>query len=1195
MGSTSNLDNYQMKFEIWNTSGINVNGTLYTNGHTLPSWDDLRFTYTNNTLMDYWIESTNATAAIVWVEVPCIPVAGTPMYIYYGNTGASAASNGTNTFPEFFDDFSSGTLDTSTNWKSPTSHSISGGVLQLNPTSTGAGALYSKSTHNFETYILRGRHKSSIITTSYSITFGFNTAQNYNNNNYVGSFAWESSDAKLFTMQISVAMGTTAIPDISNGADYYVSEIRKSGSTVYLTSVDSSGVSGSTSRNSYTDTTALNYIECEAGSGLTQYYDWVLMRKYAATEPYHLSQEIELLQTTGSPAPTAAFSANVTSGSTPLVVSFTDSSTGTPTAWWWDVDGDNTTDYFTQNCTHTYSVGGTYTVNLTTSNAYGTDSEIKIDYITASTGIIANFTGTPTSGIVPFTVQFNDTSTGGTATTWNWSFGDGALFNTTDPTLSNATHDYLTPGIYSVNLSINDTTSSDYEFKSTYITAENIRVNFTYNVSVGIPPFVVQFNITDPYGTIDNWSWDVQNDGFADYFTPNCTHTYDAVGLFSVNLSINNTATQNFTLHENIIQSGNVPIVNFTASTTDGAAPLVVTFTDNTSGNATAWAWDLTGDGVIDNTTQNASYRYTTSGYYTIRHRANNTFGLAWENKTDYIFVGAPPVANFANHTSTLRNTSPGSSVIFNYTGNGTEPLSFEWDVNGDGSIDYTTRNVSHTYATQGTYSVNMRSYSAYGSDWENKTGYILVGTAPTGAFTSNVTSGVVSFAVNFINQTTGYPTPSYAWDIDNSGSTDYTTASPNHTYTAVKNYSVKLTITNTFGSNTTTITDYIVAGTTPISNFTVSARNGTLPFTVNFYANMTGWPNASYSWDLTGDGVTDATGRNTTHTYTTAGLYTINLTTTNMFGTNVTSRTDYIAAGMEPKTKFSAHPLTGTNILTTTFTDLTGGSPTIWNWSFGDGEYNETQNPVHYYGTVGDFNVSLNATNAYGYNSTTYYYYIVVSGEPISTVIFTYPATNVTSSSVSMCGGIVANYTDDVWFEYGLTPSALTFSTRETRNLSGESNFTSNMSGSTLYGGSTYYYRAASEDYGKGVVRSFTVPTPSPDIADETVPQAFETELDRFERFDDADFDFMAMAPIVAEVYTSVWGFWIYGLIWAGVFGAFFLRHEDITIPTFLYVLFSFTISSYLPASWMPFIYVSVAVCLAAIVYTLYRGVRNG
>jgi PKD repeat protein len=58
-------------------------------------------------------------------------------------------------------------------------------------------------------------------------------------------------------------------------------------------------------------------------------------------------------------------------GALPLSYVFTDTSTGSPSSWSWDLDGDNVPDSAQQNPTWTYAAPGTYTVTLTASNACG--------------------------------------------------------------------------------------------------------------------------------------------------------------------------------------------------------------------------------------------------------------------------------------------------------------------------------------------------------------------------------------------------------------------------------------------------------------------------------------------------------------------------------------------------------------------------------------------------------------------------------------------------------------------------------------------------------------------------------------------------------------------------------------------------------------------------------------------------------
>ncbi len=91
----------------------------------------------------------------------------------------------------------------------------------------------------------------------------------------------------------------------------------------------------------------------------------------------------ELFETKTSPSPSidvsARFSANATSGDSPLTVQFTDESVDA-LSWFWDFgDGTNST---IQNPVHTYGSVGNYDVSLTITAPDGTGTEVKKDYIT---------------------------------------------------------------------------------------------------------------------------------------------------------------------------------------------------------------------------------------------------------------------------------------------------------------------------------------------------------------------------------------------------------------------------------------------------------------------------------------------------------------------------------------------------------------------------------------------------------------------------------------------------------------------------------------------------------------------------------------------------------------------------------------------------------------------------------------------
>jgi beta propeller repeat protein len=78
--------------------------------------------------------------------------------------------------------------------------------------------------------------------------------------------------------------------------------------------------------------------------------------------------------------PVASFAAFPISGKTPLIVKFTDKSTGLPTSWYWNF-GDKSSST-ARNPTHKYTKAGKYTVTLTVKNAAGSNNKKITNYVT---------------------------------------------------------------------------------------------------------------------------------------------------------------------------------------------------------------------------------------------------------------------------------------------------------------------------------------------------------------------------------------------------------------------------------------------------------------------------------------------------------------------------------------------------------------------------------------------------------------------------------------------------------------------------------------------------------------------------------------------------------------------------------------------------------------------------------------------
>ncbi len=83
------------------------------------------------------------------------------------------------------------------------------------------------------------------------------------------------------------------------------------------------------------------------------------------------------------------------------------------------------------------------------------------------------------------------------------------------------------------------------------------------------------------------------------------------------------------------------------------------------------------------------------------------------------------------------------------------------------------------------------------------------------------------------------------------------------------------------------------------------------------------------------------------------------------------------------PIASFTANVTSGSAPLAVQFNDTSTGAPTKWNWSFGDGNQSVIQNPVFVYTILGNYSISLNVTNAGGFNKTVKMQFIQVAETP--------------------------------------------------------------------------------------------------------------------------------------------------------------------------------------------------------------------
>jgi len=368
---------------------------------------------------------------------------------------------------------------------------------------------------------------------------------------------------------------------------------------------------------------------------------------------------------------TANFTASAASGSAPLSVTFTDTSTGgTPAEWLWEFgDGAYST---AQNPTHVYTSAGTRTVKLTVANARVSNSKTATVTVTGTAKPTANFTASTLTGTLPLDVTFTDTSTGGAPTQWLWLFGDGA-----SDTSQNPTHRYSKKGTFTVILVATNDHGAALKNLNIVVNAPALPApttpdparapgaRFTASPLTGVAPFTVTLTDTSVRGP-SHLLWDFGDQGFELGSGGAATqHTYDKPGTYTVALAARNDHGQN-RVTKVITVTGTAPALpdpNYSVDTVSGAAPLTCTFTD-TSTNTSGWLWWFA-DGTAS-TSQNPTHVFDTPGTYGVQLHGRNANGEGWSAKVN-VTVSAPAVrqASTADRLQWDRRCIMGYSHMF--------------------------------------------------------------------------------------------------------------------------------------------------------------------------------------------------------------------------------------------------------------------------------------------------------------------------------------------------------------------------------------------------------------------------------------------------------------------------------------------------------------------------------------------------
>jgi len=630
----------------------------------------------------------------------------------------------------------------------------------------------------------------------------------------------------------------------------------------------------------------------------------------------------------------------------------------------------------TQNPTHNFTAGGTYTVRLMVTNANGcNDSVVGGKTVTVNAAPVAIFSADTSCLSSP--TQFTDASTtsSGTISAWLWTFGDPSSGTNNTSTLQNPTHIYNTQGTYNVTLLVTNSNQCDKDTTMQIVVNPKPNAMFQYTASCVNSETQFTDMSTAPGSSIKNWYWDF-GDGTPTATIQNPTHIYTTSGTYQVRLRVTNLA--------NCEDSVTIPVI---ARPTPVAAfnyngyfcpKGKVDFQDisTATGSTIAQREWIFQPGYTSNI-PNPSHTFpVTDTTYLVTLIVTDTYGCK-DTIVDSVFV--KPGFSFAFNNDTVCqgyithftpvNKTPGDT-LYSVSWNFGDPTS------GPNNTS-TLYSPMHTFTAPGSYIVKMKAYNSDNCvDSVYKEVRVYAAPQPLYTFVSTPCDSTVYFTDSTVNTGTG-GVATWHWRFGD-GTPDVIINAPgtgdtSHLYVNAGIYPVTLIVTNIHGcmdSITQNVQRFpcIKAGftfkDTLCARYKIAFSDSSLPVT-----RINQW---HWTW---GDG-TDTTytthSNPIMHTYADSGSYNVNLEIQALVnGTNIIDNlSSVVKVHPTPNTLFSNIPVCLHQV--TLFKDTSktyGQGISKWSWTFSakSTDTSTFKNPSHTYDTAGIYNVKLVVTNKFG------------------------------------------------------------------------------------------------------------------------------------------------------------------------------------------------------------------------------------
>lgn len=567
----------------------------------------------------------------------------------------------------------------------------------------------------------------------------------------------------------------------------------------------------------------------------------------------------------------------------------------------------------------------------------------------------ANFTFSPSNPVVGETVQFTDTSTG-EPTEWEWDFDDDGT-----STQRNPTHAFDVAGTYDVKLDVfNADGRNDIRIEVTVTGGvEEPVADFSFSPANPVVGGTVQFtDLSD--GQIDNWYWDFDDGENSNEQSP--AHVFDEAGTYSVELQVENAeGRDDIKMDVEVVGGAEEPEASFEFSPSEPVAGQSVQFTDTSTGEPTNWQWDFD-DGTFSEA-RNPTHRFDESGSYEVRLTVENSAGDS--DVIQEVEVAESEGEPEASFTFSPAEPKVGQAVTFTDTSGGGQPETWEW--NFDDGETSSQQNPTHAFSEEGGYEVRLTvENSAGSSDVLEEIEIVANEQKPEANFSFSPDEPVVGQSVKFTDTSGGGQSETWEWDFDDGESSSQ--QSPTHSFDEEGSYEVRLTAENSAGSSDQTHEVTVSANESePVADFSYSPTAPTIGQPVKFTDTSGGGAAETWLWDFD-DGDTSSA-QSPTHAFNEEGSYEVRLQVENSAGSSDKTHEVTVSATAEPPVaSFKFNPTDPVVGQTVSFTDTsTGGAANVWEWSFGDDDTSNEQNPTHAYDEAMSYTVTLRAVNSEG------------------------------------------------------------------------------------------------------------------------------------------------------------------------------------------------------------------------------------